>query len=135
MVVDLDSPFQEKGTKMDVELLSQQEASVIDVAPLSFVIPTSSLLALTWKEGDTQSDKGVIGSKREIEDAFTSAQEDFAAAMELLSPLVEEIVSGVDPIHEALLQKSLADRDEVGDAQTSSPGKGENAREPNGMSS
>ncbi|KAE7997477.1 hypothetical protein FH972_002113 [Carpinus fangiana] len=44
MVVDLDSPMGERGTEVDAELPSLQEASIINVTPF----PLPLLLAVSW---------------------------------------------------------------------------------------
>ena len=53
------------------------------------------------------SDKDVIDFRREAKDSLNLAQDNLAATMESLSPLVEEIVSQADPIQEALQWESL----------------------------
>jgi hypothetical protein len=132
MVVDLDPPTGDRGTEAGAELPSRQEASVIEVTPLSLAVPAGGFLVLTWKGGDKTSDMGIVESGRGVGGSSIHAHDDFAAAMESISPLVQEIVSQVDSAHEPPKGASPVGGEDVDGAQTSSLGKGEDVGEQSG---
>jgi hypothetical protein len=135
MVVDLDSPSKEKETEMNAKLPSQYEAFVIDVTPISFVTPTGSLLALTWKGGRHHPTRASSSSSEKLKILLFRPKIILRRQWNHFLPWLRRLFLG--PILFRRLcsgSHSRAGR-RSGDAQTSSLGKGEDAEEQGGMSS
>jgi hypothetical protein len=91
-------------------------------------------LALTWK-GETASPGASAGDKgREVGAPLTLTHDDFMAAVESLSQLVQEIASQVESALEISREATIADRGEVDDTLMplleEGKGTGEHSSEP-----
>jgi hypothetical protein len=125
VVVDLDSPSGKSPARERNEPPSQQEAPAIDVTPLSFAAPLSCCLALTWKWEADLSETSTDDKGREVGASPAPAKDDFAAVVESLSLLVQEIASQVEPASKVPQEAVIMGRKEMDGMSMPSSGEDE----------